>query len=101
MSRKFLSLFSDKKQKNKSCEVLPDDYDTNSSHFGRRVSVSNSGRWKQKNKQRSIVHEDIFKPQKDEEKVKSEEKKENEEKSTDKLENDTENDKKMLYETSF
>lgn len=57
MSRKLFSIFLDKKQKGDSFE----DETTGNNTFDRRISVSNSGRWKQKNKHRSKVNEDLFK----------------------------------------
>lgn len=60
MSRKIFKLFGEKKSKN---ITTPKEEDENSNiNFERRLSVSNSGRWKQKNKQRSKMHDELFKP---------------------------------------
>lgn len=58
MSRKLLSFFNNDSRSKKTIKVVDDSADT--STFERRVSVSNSGRWKQKNKHRTVLHQEIF-----------------------------------------
>lgn len=58
MSRKLLSFFNNDSRSKKTVKVVDDSTDTGT--FERRVSVSNSGRWKQKNKHRSVLHQEIF-----------------------------------------
>lgn len=64
MSRKLFGFLNDSKNKQKTIKVVEETVD---GPFERRVSVSNSGRWKQKNKHRSVVTDDVFTAPKDHE----------------------------------
>lgn len=65
MSRKLFGFLNESKNKQKTIKVVVDE--TVDGPFERRVSVSNSGRWKQKNKHRSVVTDDVFTAPKDHE----------------------------------
>lgn len=60
MSRKLFSFLSDSKSKQRTGTIKVVEETNEGSKFERRVSVSNSGRWKQKNKHRSVLNDDLF-----------------------------------------